>query len=69
MTGRIDSNDEAVAFLSKTRPPQLDVSLIARALQCRQADADPEPLFDERASLQTQVNACGALLDRTAPSR
>lgn len=69
MTGRIDSNDEAVAFLTKTRPPQLDVPLIARALQCRQADADPDPLFDERASLQTQIDACGALLDRAAPSR
>lgn len=62
MTGRIGSNDEATAFLSETRPPQLDVSLIARALQCRQADADPDLLFEERASLQTQVDACRALL-------
>jgi predicted nucleotidyltransferase len=61
MTGRVGSNDEAVAFLSKTRPPQLDVSLIARALQYRQADADPDPLFDECRILQTQVEACRAL--------
>jgi predicted nucleotidyltransferase len=67
MTGRIDSNDEAVAFLSKTHPPQLDVSLIARALQCRQADADPDSLFEERTNLQTQVDACAALLTASAP--
>jgi predicted nucleotidyltransferase len=67
MTGRIGSNDEAVAFLSNTRPAQLDVSLIVRALQCRQADADPDPLFSERTRLQTQVDACGALRERAAP--
>ncbi len=38
--GRIGSNDEAVAFIHKIRPAQLDVSLITRALECRQADAD-----------------------------
>lgn len=68
MTGRIGSNDEAAAFLSETRPPHLDVSLIARALQCRQADANPDLLFEERAKLQTQVDACRALLTASAPS-
>jgi hypothetical protein len=67
-TGRIGSNDEAAALLSETRPPQLNVSLIARALQCRQADADPDLLFEERASLQTQVDACRALLTASPPS-
>ena len=41
MSGRMGSNDDAVAFLGKAHPARLDVSLITRALQCRQADADP----------------------------
>ena len=62
MTGRMGSNDEAVAFLGKTRLPRLDLSLMACALQCRQADADPDFLFSERTSLPSQVDACAALL-------
>ena len=62
MTGRMGSNDDAVAFLAKTCPTRLDLSLIARALQCRQADADPDSLFAERTSLPSQVDACAALL-------
>jgi predicted nucleotidyltransferase len=68
-TGRMGSNDDAVAFLGKTRPTGLDLSLIARALQCRQADADPDSLFPERTSLASQVDACAALLTRLAPTR
>jgi hypothetical protein len=62
MTGRMGSNDEAVAFLDKTRAIRLDPSLLARALQCRQADADPDFLFAERTTLPSQVDACAALL-------
>jgi hypothetical protein len=62
MTGRMGSNDDAVAFLHKVRLAQLDVSLIARALECRQADADPDPLFPARTTLPSQVDACAALL-------
>ncbi len=62
ITGRMGSNDDAVAFLGKSRQAQLDVSLIARALQCRQADADPDSLFSERATLPSQVEACAALI-------
>src|SRR5262245_20698553 len=61
MTGRMGSNDEAVAFLGETHPAGLDVSLIMRALQCRQADADPDPLFSARTILPSQVEACAAL--------
>jgi hypothetical protein len=61
------SNDEAVAFLGKTRPPRLDVSLITRALQCRQADADPDSLFSARTALASQIDACAALLPGLAP--
>jgi hypothetical protein len=62
ITGRMGSNDDAVAFLRKMPPAQLDVSLITRALQCRQAEADPDSLFPERISLPSQVDACTALL-------
>jgi hypothetical protein len=62
MTGRMGSNDGAVAFVRKSRPPRLDVSLIASALQCRQADADPDSLFHARTSLPSQVDACAAFL-------
>jgi len=62
MTGRLGSNAAAVAFLCKTRPAQLDVGLITSALQCRQADADPDPLFADRATLLSQVNGCAALI-------
>jgi hypothetical protein len=67
MTGRTGSNDEAVAFLGRTRPAQLDVSLITRALQCRQADADPDSLFSARTTLPSQVDACAALVAGLAP--
>jgi predicted nucleotidyltransferase len=64
MTGCMGSNDEAVAFLGKTRPARLDVSLISRALQCRHADADPDSLFPARTRLPSQVDACATLLMR-----
>jgi predicted nucleotidyltransferase len=68
MTGRMGSNDDAVAFLRKTRPARLDVSLITGALHCRQADADPDSLFPARTSLPSQVDACAALLTGLAPA-
>jgi len=60
-TGRIGSNDAAVAFLSKTWPARLDVSLIICALQCRQAADDPVALFPARTILPAQIDACAAL--------
>jgi predicted nucleotidyltransferase len=66
MTGRMGSNDEAVAFLGARCPVQFDVPLIRRALECRQADADPDPLFPARASLPPQVDGCMALLSGPA---
>jgi hypothetical protein len=62
ITGLMDSNDDAVPFLAERRALGLDVSLIERALQCRQAAADPDSLFAERMSLPSQVEACAALL-------
>ena len=62
MTGLMGSNDAAVAFLSERYPARLDVSLIARALQCRQMGADPDALFPARTMLLSQIDACAALL-------
>jgi hypothetical protein len=62
MTGLIGSNDDAVAFINETHPERLDVSLIARALQCRHTAADPDALFPARTRLLSQIDACAALL-------
>jgi len=61
-TGGVASNDDAVAFLSDRAPPGLDVALVARALDCRHAAADPGTLFAERATLRRQVEACERVL-------
>jgi predicted nucleotidyltransferase len=60
-TGRMGSNDDAVAFLKETHPARLDVELIARALQCRRAAADPDSLFPARGMLASQFDACASL--------
>jgi predicted nucleotidyltransferase len=67
ITGRTGSNDDAVAFLSEGHVAGLDIGLIARALQCRQAAADPDALFPARTVLPAQINACAALLGRECP--
>ena len=61
MTGRMGSNDEAVAFLSESDPARLDISSFARALQCRQTAADPDALFPARTTLLSQIDACAEL--------
>jgi len=66
ITGCMGSNDDAVAFLDDARLAGLDVGLIARALECRRADADPDPLFAARTSLPSQVEACTALIHTPA---
>ena len=62
MTGLMGSNDEAVAFLSQSYPVRLDISLIARALQCRRSAANPDSLFAARTMLLSQIDVCAALL-------
>jgi predicted nucleotidyltransferase len=57
MTGKMISNDDAVARLREFCPPELDVSLIERALECRCAAADPDDLFPARTLLPGQVAA------------
>jgi hypothetical protein len=66
MTGRMGSNDDAVAFLRKADPALLDLGLIASALECRQANADPDHLFSARSLLRCQVDACKMLVSGRA---
>jgi hypothetical protein len=61
MTGRIGSNDDAVAFLKERPLAGLDVKLIARALECREAAADPDVLFPARTALPAQFDVCASL--------
>jgi predicted nucleotidyltransferase len=68
LTGRMGSNDEAVEFLARAAPAGVDMSLITRALQCRQSDADPDSLFSVRTKLPSQVRACAALVARPSPA-
>jgi predicted nucleotidyltransferase len=62
VTGRMVSNDEAVACLAEQAMKGLDVALVRHALACRQAAADPDPLFAARACLPGQASACAALI-------
>jgi predicted nucleotidyltransferase len=57
MTGKMMSNDDAVARLQEFCPPELDSGLIQRALECRCAAADPDELFPARTLLPGQVAA------------
>jgi len=66
MTGRMSSNDDAVAYLREQTPPGLDLEPVERALQCRQAAADSDSLFDLRGCLPAQVDACAALTTAVA---
>lgn len=66
-TGRMASNDDAVAFVvgaatRRTLPSGLDTDLLQRALECRRSAADPDPLFADRAQLPSQVEACRQLV-------
>jgi predicted nucleotidyltransferase len=61
-TGRIASNDDAVAFLAGRAPVDVDADLIAKALACRRAGDDPDRLFPARGALLRQVAACERLV-------
>jgi predicted nucleotidyltransferase len=69
MTGRMGSNDDAVAWLQDHAPPGLDVALITEALDCRRAAADPDTLFAARTALPRQVAACAALVNESEAER
>jgi len=57
-TGRMASNDDAVAFLHAQLQPGIDLDLIDRALVCRTANRPPDELFDERGKLADLLAAC-----------
>ena len=61
-TGRMSSNDDAVAYLHENPPQGLDLALLDRALRCRHEAADPDGLFADRAALPRQVDACARLV-------
>ncbi len=69
ITGLMGSNGDAAAFLSEGHVAGLDIGAIVRALECRQAAADPDPLFPLRTVLATQVDACVALCGGDVRSR
>ena len=69
MTGRMGSNDDAVEWLKDRAPPGLDVALIAAALDCRRAAADPDTLCPARGVLPRQVAACAALIAECVAER
>jgi hypothetical protein len=62
ITGRMASNDEAVAYLVEQAAKGLELALVRQALACRRAAADPDPLFAARQSLPRQVEACRAIM-------
>jgi hypothetical protein len=57
-TGKVASNDDAVAYVATRTPPNLNVALIKRALECRNAGRDPTLLFAERLQLLSFVDVC-----------
>jgi predicted nucleotidyltransferase len=69
MTGRMGSNDAAVAWLQDRAPPGLDIALITDALACRRSAADPDALFGLRAALPRQVTACAAFIAESEAER
>jgi hypothetical protein len=69
MTGKMASNDDAVAFLDRFAPAGLDVALVRRALDIRRAADDPDVLFPERTALPRQFAACAALVAESEAER
>jgi predicted nucleotidyltransferase len=61
-TGRMASNDEAVAFTCEHRPPGMNTDVLTQALAYRQAGADPDALFPARAVLPDQVQSCSRFI-------
>jgi predicted nucleotidyltransferase len=58
VTGKIASNDDAVAFLRHRADVGVDLDIIARALACRNDGASPAPLFAERSKLLGLLDSC-----------
>ena len=65
-TGRMGSNDEAVAFVSEQRLQGMHTEIVVKALAYRSAGADPDPLFPARSLLPHQVEACKRFMAQSA---
>jgi predicted nucleotidyltransferase len=65
-TGRMGSNDEAVAFVREQPPQGMHTDIIVKALEYRSAGADPDPLFPVRALLRDQVESCSRFMAQSA---
>lgn len=66
MTGRMASNDAAVAFLAKAAPPGIDIDLIARALRFRQDARDVDALLPDRVKLPGLLAGCLRIVESAA---
>jgi predicted nucleotidyltransferase len=69
MTGRMSSNDDAVAWLRERPVPGLDLDPIVQALDIRRAAEDSDALFGARTKLPRQVAACAALIAESQAER
>ncbi|MGH6767537.1 MAG: hypothetical protein ACRECO_00795 [Xanthobacteraceae bacterium] len=69
MTGRMASNDDAVAWLAERPIPGLDLGPIVQALEIRRAAQDSDALFGARAILPRQAAACAALIAESEAER
>lgn len=65
-TGRMGSNDEAVAFVREQRLQGMHSEIIVKALEYRSAGADPDPLFPARSVLPHQVESCNRFMAQSA---
>jgi hypothetical protein len=61
-TGRMASNDEAVAFTRERRPEGMNTEILTQALAYRQAGADPNALYPARAGLRDQIKSCARFI-------
>jgi predicted nucleotidyltransferase len=66
MTGKMASNDTAVAFLAKAAPPGIDIDVIARALRYRQEARDLDELLPDRVTLPGLLAGCVRIAESAA---
>jgi hypothetical protein len=62
VTGKIASNDDAVAFLRGYAGVGVDLDIIERALACRNDGESSAPLFAERSKLLGLPDSCKRMM-------
>jgi hypothetical protein len=60
----VDSNDRAVEYLHRVRPPDLDLQPIDLALACRQEKRTAEEVFAAAPDLNRQFEAALRYIDK-----